>query len=557
MIRLFNIFRFIWRSERKALWRGIALTVLVLSMGAALLGLSGWFIVATGVAGLISGAAGTAASGMNVFLPSAGVRGLALGRTAARYGERLLTHDATLRALAALRVHLLHSFSRLSYRKVLRLRGAEALNRLTADVDALDGIALRLIIPLIGGTAVLILAFFLLWGMIGSSVALGVIASLLAGVAAAFWISLRRARKPARLSEYALQAFRVRVVDLMRGQTPLIVAGQLPRSVDSALDAERRMRAASLKVASAERQAGFMLSVAATVSAGVALFLSVELVRAGALGAAYAAMGFFLALGLSETVLALHKGMAELGRMSDAARRVSSRMEQVAESERPPEISVRNTAMPLEIQALNIASMGEEARALSKDLNLSVEPGKTVGLTGRSGAGKSTLLAAVAGLVSVQDGRILIFGREIDHWPERQLRVAMGVLMQRSALMSGTIREALALANPDATDAQMNEVLKAVALRQVIGPHGGLSMRLGEAGAGLSGGEQRRLALARVLIRHPEILLLDEPCEGLDDKTARIVLQGVRRICPNAAILVATHRPAETEWCDTVYRICL
>lgn len=243
---LIKIFRFIWQSERKSLVRGIILAVLVLVMGSALLGLSGWFIVATGAAGLATGAVGMAGSGMNVFGPSAGVRGLALGRTLTRYGERLMTHDATLRALAVLRVRLLKSFSSAPYLQMLRLRGGEILNRLTSDVDALDGIALRLLIPIAAGGATLGLAFALIWALAGFSLALWITGGLLLGAFVAFRFTLRRANRPARLAEYALQAFRVRIIDLLRGQTLLLLAGRLQPAIKNTLEADERMRKAWL-----------------------------------------------------------------------------------------------------------------------------------------------------------------------------------------------------------------------------------------------------------------------------------------------------------------------
>lgn len=132
---------------------GLALSVLVLVMAAALLGLSGWFITAAGVAGIAG-----IGIGFDFFRPSAGVRFLALGRTAARYGERLVTHEATLKALAALRVDLLHGLSRRGYRALSGLRGEAALTRIVADVEALDGVVLRLWAPIAAGVLTLALA---------------------------------------------------------------------------------------------------------------------------------------------------------------------------------------------------------------------------------------------------------------------------------------------------------------------------------------------------------------------------------------------------------------
>jgi ATP-binding cassette subfamily C protein CydC len=146
MSPLWRIAVLIWREERAALSRGLLLSIIVLLAGAALLGLSGWFVTA-------AGAAGVAGIGIafDVFRPSAGVRMLALGRTAARYGERILTHDATLRALARLRVKVLDGLAAQPAETLARLRSPAMLNRVTADVDALDGVAIRLVFPILAG----------------------------------------------------------------------------------------------------------------------------------------------------------------------------------------------------------------------------------------------------------------------------------------------------------------------------------------------------------------------------------------------------------------------
>ncbi|HLP69168.1 MAG TPA: ABC transporter ATP-binding protein, partial [Rhizobium sp.] len=178
MRALFRVFRRVWRRRIGALIVGILLSVTVLAAGLALLGLSGWFITAAGVAGL-AGAGLT----FDVFRPSAGVRFLALGRAVARYGERLATHDATLKGLADLRVELLAAMLRKPPILLSRLRGSERLNRLTIDVDALDGVALRLVMPAVAAAVVLAATFFLIAWLVLPAVAVLEIGSYGLGLA--------------------------------------------------------------------------------------------------------------------------------------------------------------------------------------------------------------------------------------------------------------------------------------------------------------------------------------------------------------------------------------
>lgn len=565
--------RHIRNAEGPALWRGLMLAVLVMLAGTALLGLSGWFIIASGVAGLATGWAGVAASGISVFLPSAGVRGLALLRTLTRYGERLLTHDATLRALALLRVRVLEGFARLPLHRLQALRAGAALNRITADVDALDGIVLALFVPVVAGSAVLIAAVAGLWAIAGPVVALSVGAGILGGAIAAGARVLARARRPARLGECAHQALRLRLSEMMRGQVDLLFAGRLAAAAEHALEADRRQRRAWLETAAHERAAAGLTGLGGLLAASGALLGGALLALGDAGTAAVAGLGFFAALGLAEITQPLLRGMVEWGRMEDAARRIFGRSPQGEAAEAPGETAEESAARQGEsaqpagaararsappviaCRAVAIARPESPAHPILEGIGFEVSAGESLGLTGPSGGGKSTLLTALAGELPPVRGEILLEGRRLGLLGEAERRRRIGLLLQRAALIGGTIGENLALAAPQADAAAMEEVLRAVDLWRVFAPAGGLALRLGEAGSGLSGGERRRLALARVLIRRPALLLLDEPCEGLDSDTARRVLSGLRRYCPQAAIVIATHRREEAEWCDRTCRV--
>ncbi|WP_116133872.1 amino acid ABC transporter ATP-binding/permease protein [Tropicimonas sp. IMCC34043] len=530
------------RGERWALARGIALSVAVLVAGVALLGLSGWFIVAAGAAGLAG--AGVA---FDVFRPSAAVRFLALGRTAARYGERLLTHDATLKALALLRVRLLQGMAAAPFATMSRFRAGQMLNRITADVDGLDGIVLRLLIPGLAGVAVFAGALWLLSVLVAPWLAVWSVLSLALGSGAALIWSSRRSHRPSRMASAAAQAFRTRLIDHLRGRAILAMDGALIRSQAAVLDADARGRAEALELARIDRASGAMLTAAATVAAAGALVIGAELVRRGAIVPALAGLGFFATLALAETLAPLRRGMAELGAMRDSARRVIRWLAPAAATS--PGDMVVPPGEGITFQAVAACFPGAPEPFL-RDVSFSVAPGEILALEGRSGAGKSTLLNIAAGLIPAAGGRVLIAGLPIDDWAEAALRSHLGYLPQRSALIGGSIAENLRLAVPEADDAALSQVLDRVALGGVVEAMGGLGARLGEGGRGLSGGEARRLALARVLLRAPAVLLLDEPTEGLDRDTALRVLSGIRAACPRAAILLAAHRGVERDWVE-------
>ncbi|MEZ5755565.1 MAG: ATP-binding cassette domain-containing protein [Paracoccaceae bacterium] len=549
MRALLGVFRLILRDQRSAMLRGALLGLIVLVMGAALLGLSGWFITAAAAAGL----AGSGAV-FDVFRPSAMVRFLALGRAAARYGERMLTHEATLRALESLRLQVLAAHLGASYPRMIRVRGAQALNRLTADIDTLDGVPLRLVLPVIAGVVTQVIALCVLWVLVAPAVALWVTGGYLAGAGLILWAMARRTVPLSRRAEMAGQAFRSRFIDLIGARRDLAVHGRLVAQTGAVLAAEARWRALRRQLDRAERRAGAALSALGAGVAAGALGIGIALAEAGRIEPAFAALGFFAALALAETLAPLRRAMADLGRMADAARRVAA-----AEAEPVPgpvpgvvqeDRAQGESGAGLRIEGAVLLRPGG-GRALVSGLTLSVGAGETVAITGPSGSGKSTLLLALAGLHPLAEGRVWLAGRDLAGFSEAQLRARVMLVPQRSALMAGSVAEALRIA-ANVDEALLWQVLEAVQMAGVIRARGGLSSRIGPRGEGFSGGEGRRLALARALLRRPALLLLDEPTEGLDENTAAAVLAGIRAFLPDAAILIAAHRRVEIEHADRV-----
>jgi ATP-binding cassette subfamily C protein CydC len=543
MSPLWRIARAIWGEERTALARGLALSVIVLLAGAALLGLSGWFVTATGAAGV----AGIGIA-FDVFRPSAGVRMLALGRTAARYGERILTHDATLRSLARLRLRVLDGLATQPVETLARLRSPSMLNRVTADVDALDGVAIRLVFPILAGGVTLVAAGALLAWLVAPVVALWVVATLAMGAALAMIVEGRRAIAPAAEAEAARQALRSAAVEHLRARTILTFAGSLLSERAQVLAHDAAARTAERRLTQLDRRAATMASGSAMLAAAGALAIGGQMALEEAITPAAAAIAVFAALALAEALAPLHRGIAEIGRMRDAAARLAPTLE-ARQDLRSSVGHVGEVEPGLSLRGVSVAAPGS-ATALIQPIDLHVAPGEMVALTGKSGHGKSTLLNAISGLSLPLSGTILLDGSAPDDLSEGTLRARLGYLPQASRLVSGTIRSNLRLAAPDVTDDQMQTLLTDLGLWPALAPRGGLDMALGEGGTGLSGGEARRVALARVILRHPAILLLDEPTEGLDPNSANGVLATITSHLPNAAVLLATHRDTDISACD-------
>lgn len=542
---LFRLARLMFRAEPVAFLRGAGLGILVLAMGAALLGLSGWFVTASAAAGIAG-----IGIGFDFFRPSAGVRLLAMGRAGARYGERMLTHDATLRALSALRGRLFGGITRLPWEAQARLRAAQALNRLTSDVEALDGLLLRLILPTGAIAIVLFGALALLWWLVAPVVALAVVGVHAVGGGLALWISARRARPLAEAEETALQDTRAGMLDLAQNRADLAVAGALVHQrgrITHTIAAGAATRDALERI---DRRGGMALSLTTGIAGAAALALGGQLVQQGRIDAATAAIGFFVALALGEGIALLRRGLAAIGRMESAGHRVLELIDTPPRPQTPPPPAPSGAL--LDIRGLTFRRPGA-TRSLFGPIDLMLMPGETVGIGGPSGAGKSTLLSVLAGLMPPTTGEIRLEGAALTAWPEAALRERLTMVPQRSVLIGGTIAENLALAREGGVPPQDAwAMLDAVALGPALRAREGLETRLGAGGSGLSGGQARRLCLARAALRRPDILLLDEPSEGLDPTTADAVLRGLRALLPDTAFVIVSHRAADLALCGRV-----
>ena len=322
MTPLLTIATLFWRDQRRAILRGFALSAAVALSGIMLLALSGWFILAAGMAGLAG--LGTV---FDVFRPSAGIRFLAIARTGSRYGERLATHDATLKVLAGLRVRLLDGLSRADFTLQSRLRGGQALNRLTADVDALDGLAIRLVFPLLALLIAALAVLTGLWLLVAPSVALWVAGATFSGAVAVLAWAGKAAFGPSSEAEARRQALRSATVDHLRGRDWLAVAGRLTAARETVLSQDRRARAAALAQAQIEHRATAALQAAGAMTLAGTLWLAGRLAMQAQITAPQAALAVFAALAMGELALALQRGIAELGRMRGAAARIAPLLE--------------------------------------------------------------------------------------------------------------------------------------------------------------------------------------------------------------------------------------
>ncbi len=519
---------FIATSGRRLLL-GMLLAAITVLAGMALLGISGWFITGTALAGLSA----AAAFSFNVFMPSASIRLLALGRTAGRYAERVVTHDASFAVLAALRERLFRGWAQPQGLRALQQRPARLLFRLTHDIDALESLYLRVAVP--AGAA--LGAALLAGGMLGAldwRLGMATFAWLLLCGGGVALFAARRARSTALRRARGLERLREQAIDLVAGQTELAMAGRLPAQCQRLARTDARLAGAEDALHRLETRTGWTYAVAGHATVAAVLLAMGALAQAGAVTAPLAALALLLALSALEPFAALRRGALEAGRSALAARRLAPRLAApAADADALPPPAANDAALRMDAVRAGYAHGGD----ILHGIDLAIARGERVAVVGASGAGKSTLLALAAGELRPAAGSVQA---EAGTW-----------LTQRTELFQDSLRDNLRLADPAASDEQLWPALQASGLAADVQRLArGLDTPLGEGGLGLSGGQARRLALARLLLHPAGFWLLDEPTESLDGPTAADVLERLARHAGRRTVLIATHLRREALLAD-------
>ncbi len=409
-------------------------------------------------------------------------------------------------------------------------RPARLLFRLTADIDALDSLYLRVLVPIGAALATALFAGVALGFMHPLFGLLVALTLLVIGLGLPV-IAAMRSEPAMRRSAKGTEALRARAIDLVAGQTELLMAGRMEAQQAALVRADAYMGSADKALNRIEIATGAGLGIAhAAILAG-----GLVLVGAGMIDAPVAVLGILIILGAMEPFAALRRGAMELGRTVLAARRVGPQLEEPAKAACLP-LPVPGQAVVLE--NVSVRHEGAAATAL-KGFNLDIAEGERVAVVGTSGAGKSTLFNLLAGEIAAESGSVAAL-------PTR-------LLTQRTELFQDSLRNNLLLAKPDATDAELIDALQAAGLGEFMrNAPAGLDTALGEGGMGLSGGQARRLALARLFLTDAPLWELDEPTEGLDHATAEDVLARLSEKAAGRTLLIATHIGRETKICNRI-----
>ena len=479
------------------------------------------------------------------------VRFLGLARPVARYLERISSHDVALRSLARIRTRFYERIEPLAPAQLEGYRRGELLNRLVADVDALQGLYPRGIGP------PLVAALSVVAAVVAAAIVLPVAAVILAsgllvGGVVAPLIAWVLAGSSARRQAAARGELTADLVEVLRGAPELVAYGRED-------DAITRVRAADAELVRLGRRdalvAGaadaLMILVAGATVAGV-LAVALDAHAAGTLDRVLVATLALLALASFDAVIPLPGAARELSGVLSAGRRVLQTVEPEPLVRDPAEPRPRPSARaPVVLEGVT-ARYGVEEPVL-RGLDLRLVPGRRVALVGPSGAGKTTVLNLLLRFLDPVVGRVTIGGHDLREYRQEDVRATFALAGQDAHLFDSTIRENLRLARPGAEEAELWAALQRARLGEwVASLPAGLDTRVGEEGTMLSGGQRQRLVLARALLAGAPVLLLDEPTAHLDPATAEALMEDVLDAASDRAVLLVTHRPEGLEQMDEI-----
>jgi thiol reductant ABC exporter CydC subunit len=518
----------------------VALATATVAAGIGLLAVSGYLISKASLEPPV----------LSLTVAIVGVRFFAITRAVLRYLERLASHDLTFRLLTSIRVAFYERLVSLAPVSLQRLRSSDLLSRFVVDVDSLQNVFLRVLAPPLVA---------LLTGLLAVAIATALLPA--AGLTLAAWLVLagivlptagrlagtaRRTQAPARAD------LAVELDELLRGAPELVLYGGAEDRQTRVRAADRRfMRLARSDALTAGMTAGLGTALTAVALVGV-LIAAIPAAGDGRLPGTQLAVLAFVVLAAFEAVTPLSAAVQQFA----AAAGADARLDEI-------------TAAPVAVDHATRSGPGRAARTIAVSagrfryepggpwildgIDLRLERGRRIAVVGPSGSGKTTLAHVFVRFCELTSGRATLDGHDLREYARGDVRESVLLASEDAYLFATTIRDNLRLGKSDATAAELTEALQ----RAGLGPWieslpDGLDTRVGENGALVSGGQRRRIALARALLVDAPFLILDEPTADLDEPTAAACIDRLLETTPETGLLMITHRLAGLDRFDEI-----
>lgn len=488
-----------------------------------------------------------------------GVRAFALSRAAFRYTERLASHDAALHQLAATRTDLVRRLIPLAPDGLTRTRRGSVLGALVDDVDELQNLPLRVVLPLVSSTAVaigaVVLVAFVWWPAALTLLGCLIVAALVA--TGWGWASGSRA-------ERSIAPLRARLADAVLdhlGSLDVLVAyGAEHASRERIHAADAHLRRAVTRRAGAQAATTAIVSVLAGAASVLAVMVAAPAVGAATITGPALAVAVLVPMAVFEVFTAVPLAASSWRQVRAAATRIAASVPDSVPVELPAEASAP-AAEPaplgdgLRLRGVSARWPGAAAAALH-GVDLDVRPGERVLVVGSSGAGKTTLAHVLVRFLEPAAGTYTLGGTDVTTTAADAVRRTVGLCEQQPMLFDEDIRQNLLFARDTATDTELEAVLDRVGLGAWLRERGGLGARVGERGALVSGGQAQRIALARGILRAFPVLVLDEPTAGVDPAASDALLSDLLgAVGEDQAVVLISHVQVPAGLVDRTVRL--
>jgi ATP-binding cassette subfamily C protein CydC len=487
---------------------------------------------------------------LDLTLAIVGVRFFGISRAVFRYLERLASHDLSLRLLSGLRERIARALYRLGPAGVASFRAGDLVGRVLDDVDEIQHVFTRVVPPPLIAIFVGLLTFVLAAVWLPASVPTILAPLILAGIAVP-WLTERVGRASGAAVAHDRGVLMGQTVEIIEGARAIVAFGEEDRLLASA---ER----AATQVADAERRTAWLHglgdgSVFALIGIALAgtVWVAATATRAGALDGVMVAVLAMLAITPFEAVAPLPSAFERLGRSLGAA----DRLFQVVDADSPTEPPASPQPVPPDrtLRVAGVEAIARDGARILGPIDLTIRPGTAIGIIGETGAGKTTLAHILCRFRDPDVGSVTLGGADLRQLDPRELRMTVGYEDDRAFLFSGSIGGNVRVGDLEATDDEVRAILDRLEFGAWIADlPGGLGHEVGEGGASVSGGQRRRIALARALLADFPILVLDEPLSGLDPLTAEAVMNDLLGASHDRSLVVITHQPIGLDRMDEI-----
>ncbi|MDF1612177.1 thiol reductant ABC exporter subunit CydC [Stygiobacter electus] len=485
-----------------------------------------------------------------------GVRFFGISRGVFRYLERYISHEVTFRLLAKLRLWFFKSIEPLIPSKKKDLTSSDLLSRSIEDIESLEHIFVRVISPPFVFVAVSFLMFYLLnlFSLKYSLIFISVFYLSAIGIPALTFLLSNKLGKEiislkTRLKEYA--------VDSVQGLAELIFYNQTENWRNKFYSLQEKLLSSERKMSLIQSLHEILTGLAMNFTVLVMLYAAIPEVNAGNLNGVYLSVITIGIMASFEIVFQIPLAFQYLGKSVEAGERLLelTNENQIKDKKN---ICIDKKEFNSAIEMKNVSFSYDGKREVLHNFPIEIKKNDFIAITGESGSGKTTLVNLLTKLWYDYTGVITIDGIDYKNIPDENIRNLISVVTQNVHLFTGTIRENFLLAKIDATEEELfNALSKSDLISFVKNLSNGIDTNIGELGKKLSGGEAKRLAIARAILRNTPIIIFDEATSHLDQETESKILSMLEKLKGEKTIIFITHRTNNLQIFNNVIKINL